>query len=186
MPKHCNLGVSDATTATVIGSSLGVSLILLAAAFFALFLQKMSTRRTCPSHLIATVNPDYVSGGYTEDEWEVPRESVLLRSQLGKGTFGTVWAGELDGSRHCAVKMVGESASVREVVEFLNEASVMKQFAGASHVVRLLGVVSKGKPPMVVMELMERGDLKSFLRSLRIDDSSSKTEDPLLMHEVCH
>lgn len=33
--------------------------------------------------------------------------------------------------------------------------------------VRLLGVVSKGQPTLVVMELMVHGDLKSYLRSLR-------------------
>lgn len=35
--------------------------------------------------------------------------------------------------------------------------------------VRLLGVVSKGQPTLVVMELMTHGDLKSHLRSLRPD-----------------
>lgn len=35
--------------------------------------------------------------------------------------------------------------------------------------VRLLGVVSKGQPTLVVMELMTKGDLKSYLRSLRPD-----------------
>lgn len=33
--------------------------------------------------------------------------------------------------------------------------------------VRLLGVVSKGQPTLVVMELMAHGDLKSYLCSLR-------------------
>lgn len=33
--------------------------------------------------------------------------------------------------------------------------------------VRLLGVVSQGQPTLVIMELMTRGDLKSYLRSLR-------------------
>lgn len=35
--------------------------------------------------------------------------------------------------------------------------------------VRLLGVVSRGQPTLVVMELMTHGDLKSYLRSLRPD-----------------
>lgn len=38
--------------------------------------------------------------------------------------------------------------------------------------VRLLGVVSQGQPTLVIMELMTRGDLKSYLRSLRKDVSS--------------
>lgn len=33
--------------------------------------------------------------------------------------------------------------------------------------VRLLGVVSQGQPTLVIMELMTRGDLKSYLRSMR-------------------
>ena len=32
---------------------------------------------------------------------------------------------------------------------------------------RLLGVVAEGQPTLVIMELMELGDLKNFLRSRR-------------------
>lgn len=42
--------------------------------------------------------------------------------------------------------------------------------------VRLLGVVSQGQPTLVIMELMTRGDLKSYLRSLRKDVSSLKVK----------
>jgi len=38
--------------------------------------------------------------------------------------------------------------------------------------VKLRGVVSKGQPTLVVMELMANGDLKSFLRSLRPDSEN--------------
>lgn len=41
--------------------------------------------------------------------------------------------------------------------------------------VRLLGVVSKGQPTLVVMELMTHGDLKSYLRSLRPDAEVTAT-----------
>lgn len=43
---------------------------------------------------------------------------------------------------------------------------MMKAF-NAHHVVRLLGVVSRTVDPLVIMEFMEKGDLKSFLRSRR-------------------
>lgn len=39
----------------------------------------------------------------------------------------------------------------------------------AHHVLKLLGVVSKDEPTLVVMELMANGDLKSYLRSHRPD-----------------
>lgn len=46
--------------------------------------------------------------------------------------------------------------------------------------VRLLGVVSKGQPTLVVMELMTHGDLKSYLRSLRPDAEVTKKQTHLL------
>lgn len=39
------------------------------------------------------------------------------------------------------------------------------------HVVKLLGVVSKGQPTLVVMEMMLNGDLKSYLRAHRPDEN---------------
>ena len=56
----------------------------------------------------------------------------MLR-ELGQGSFGMVYEGiaedlkdELTGSIKVAVKTVNEKASVRDRMEFLNEASVMK------------------------------------------------------------
>ena len=37
------------------------------------------------------------------------------------------------------------------------------------HVVKLFGVVSRGQPYLVVMELMPNGDLRNFLRRRRPD-----------------
>lgn len=66
----------------------------------------------------------------------------------------------------CAIKTVNENLTDKERLNFLNEASVMKQF-DTHHVVRLLGVVSCGHPTLVIMELMANGDLKGYLRSHR-------------------
>lgn len=124
-------------------------------------------------HLITTCNPDYV--GYVEDEWEVDRDNVKFLQELGQGAFGTVFQGLIkDRQVPCAIKTVHEKATLHDKMEFLNEASVMKSFNEAHHVVRLLGVVSRGAKPLVVMELMARGDLKTFLRSTR-DSSTSLT-----------
>ncbi|KAF3690899.1 Insulin receptor [Channa argus] len=130
--------------------------------------------------LIASSNPEYISANdvYVPDEWEVPREKINLLRELGQGSFGMVYEGiakdivKGDPETRVAVKTVNESASLRERIEFLNEASVMKAFS-CHHVVRLLGVVSKGQPTLVVMELMTHGDLKSYLRSLRPDSEAS-------------
>ncbi|XP_036441449.1 insulin-like growth factor 1a receptor isoform X1 [Colossoma macropomum] len=130
--------------------------------------------------LYASVNPEYFSAAemYVPDEWEVAREKITLCRELGQGSFGMVYEGIAKGvvkdepETRVAIKTVNESASMRERIEFLNEASVMKEF-NCHHVVRLLGVVSQGQPTLVIMELMTRGDLKSYLRSLRSKQQGS-------------
>ncbi|GLV35443.1 Insulin-like receptor [Carabus blaptoides fortunei] len=126
----------------------------------------------CPK-LIANVNPDYA--GYQVDEWEIERDSIEIYQELGQGTFGQVFSGMIKSTNMpCAIKTVNDKATIHDIMEFLNEACVMKAFNEAHHVVRLMGVVSKGQRPLVIMELMVRGDLKSFLRTTR-DSSTSLT-----------
>ncbi|CAI5799218.1 insulin receptor [Podarcis lilfordi] len=141
--------------------------------------------------LYASSNPEYLSANdvYIPDEWEVPREKISLLQELGQGSFGMVYEGiakdivKGEAEMRVAVKTVNESASLRERIEFLNEASVMKGFS-CHHVVRLLGVVSKGQPTLVVMELMAHGDLKSYLRSLRPDAENNPGRPPPTLQEM--
>lgn len=78
---------------------------------------------------------------YVPDEWEVAREKITLCRELGQGSFGMVYEGIAKGvvkdepETRVAIKTVNESASMRERIEFLNEASVMKEF-NCHHVVR--------------------------------------------------
>jgi insulin receptor len=82
---------------------------------------------------------------YVPDEWEVPREKITLLRELGQGSFGMVYEGNAkdivkgEAETRVAVKTVNESASLRERIEFLNEASVMKGFT-CHHVVSLVGM----------------------------------------------
>uniref|UniRef100_A0A4W3GZ00 Tyrosine-protein kinase receptor n=1 Tax=Callorhinchus milii TaxID=7868 RepID=A0A4W3GZ00_CALMI len=154
---------------------------------------RSSFRRTeVPTGIFYTSsNPEYISASevYVPDEWEVLREKVDLLRELGQGSFGMVYEGiakdivKGEPDTHVAVKTVNESASLRERIEFLNEASVMKAFT-CHHVVRLLGVVSKGQPTLVVMELMTHGDLKSYLRSLRPDAENNPGRPPPTLKEM--
>lgn len=97
-----------------------------------------------------------MSAVYEEDEWEVPREKISILRELGQGTFGMVYEGiakdvvKGEGETHVAVKTVNESANLRQRIEFLNEASVMKAFS-CHHVVRtnnraLLHLASRRAP----------------------------------------
>ena len=77
---------------------------------------------------------------YIPDEWEVERENVRMKRELGQGTFGMVYEGMTrnivwdEEETRVAIKTVNETASTRERYEFLNEASVMKSF-NCHHVV---------------------------------------------------
>ncbi|KAL9987226.1 hypothetical protein ACROYT_G001497 [Oculina patagonica] len=164
---------------TVLGASLAASLVFVLACgfvvwYFARKRYKRYSDEQIPGVLYASVNPEYMTATdvYIADEWEFPREKIKLVRELGNGSFGMVYEGEAEDItpdvpiRRVAVKTVSENASIRDRVDFLQEASVMKQFC-SNHVVRLLGVVSEGQPTLVIMELMELGDLKNFLRSRR-------------------
>lgn len=140
--------------------------------------------------LIANVNPDYAGVTYKIDEWEIPREKIIQLHELGQGSFGMVYEGIIKDYQRpgeeirCAIKTVNESATDKERISFLNEASVMKQF-DTYHVVRLLGVVSQGQPTYVVMELMANGDLKGYLRSHRPEyDTGSESPKPPTLRQI--
>ncbi|XP_028999877.2 insulin-like growth factor 1b receptor isoform X2 [Betta splendens] len=167
-----------------------VCIVLLICFFIALLVilnKKRNSDRLGNGVLYASVNPEYFSAAemYVPDEWEVAREKIALNRELGQGSFGMVYEGLAKGvvkdepETRVAIKTVNESASMRERIEFLNEASVMKEF-NCHHVVRLLGVVSQGQPTLVIMELMTRGDLKSYLRSLRPKEQWSSLSLPPL------
>uniref|UniRef100_A0A8D0CEW2 Tyrosine-protein kinase receptor n=1 Tax=Scleropages formosus TaxID=113540 RepID=A0A8D0CEW2_SCLFO len=174
----------------VIGPVICVVLLLVVATVgFLMFKKKQTEGPTGP--LYASSNPEYLSANdvYVPDEWEVPRDKIVLLRELGQGSFGMVYEGVArdivkgESETRVAVKTVNESASLRERIEFLNEASVMKAFS-CHHVVRLLGVVSKGQPTLVVMELMTHGDLKSYLRSLRPDAENNPGRPPPTLREM--
>ncbi|XP_043284804.1 insulin-like growth factor 1 receptor [Venturia canescens] len=123
-------------------------------------------RKRQQQRLIASVNPDYIECKYVKDSWEVPRDNVEILDELGLGNFGMVYRGLLCGATQVAIKTIPESSSDADKNEFLNEASVMKNFS-TFHIIKLLGVVSDGSPPYVIMELMDNGDLKTYLRRIR-------------------
>lgn len=158
-----SVGLSDNNQ--VLLTTLVICGILLVGFLMVFVFVRNQQRRRKQERLIASVNPDYIETKYIVDSWEVPRENVEILEELGLGNFGMVYRGCLNGTQ-VAIKTISESASQREKNEFLNEASVMKNFS-TFHIIKLLGVVSIGNPPFVIMELMEKGDLKTYLRGIR-------------------
>jgi len=85
------------------------------------------------------------------------------------GEFGDVCKGRLriPGDEEeevvIAIKTLKAGASEKNRLDLLTEASVMGQFNHVN-VIRLLGVVTRSHPTMIISEFMTNGSLDAFLR----------------------
>lgn len=113
---------------------------------------------------------------YIPDEWEVDKACVTMHNALGEGAFGKVFAGTLTVGKDkhdVAVKTLKDGAALAERLLFLTESSMMKKL-DSGNIVKLLGIVSKSDPVLVVMELMVNGDLKHYLQSIRPNEGRNE------------
>ncbi|XP_029659967.1 proto-oncogene tyrosine-protein kinase ROS-like isoform X2 [Formica exsecta] len=103
---------------------------------------------------------------------EIKREEISLEKLLGSGAFGKVFQGTVKNLKRpgietpVAIKMLRENASSQEKKKFLEEARLMNRFRH-KHVLRLLAVCLDKNSPLIVLELMEIGDLLQYLRDNR-------------------
>ncbi|XP_075227577.1 receptor protein-tyrosine kinase sevenless [Lycorma delicatula] len=103
----------------------------------------------------------------------ISREQITLTKFLGSGAFGEVFEGKAKSlpnsgnfETRVAVKTLRKGASEQEKGEFLKEAQLMGNFQH-EHILQLLGVCLDNDPSFIIMELMEGGDLLSYLRANR-------------------
>ncbi|XP_069707856.1 proto-oncogene tyrosine-protein kinase ROS [Phaenicophaeus curvirostris] len=111
-----------------------------------------------------------------------PRDKLNLHKLLGSGAFGEVYEGTAvdiladgSGETKVAVKTLKKGATDHEKSEFLKEAHLMSKF-DHPHILKLLGVCLLNEPQYLILELMEAGDLLSYLRGAR----KQKLQSPLL------
>jgi serine/threonine protein kinase len=112
---------------------------------------------------------------------ELKRDWVTTLDRLGKGNFGEVWKGTImDGGNTsvpeylCAVKIVSlanaqdmiDSAAGAAAAEddLLKEALLMAQVDANKHLVSMIGVVTRGRPKMLVLSFCEYGELHGVLQ----------------------
>nr|XP_042909123.1 gamma-aminobutyric acid type B receptor subunit 1 isoform X2 [Parasteatoda tepidariorum] len=117
------------------------------------------------------------NGPFALDEWEIPRDQIVINRKIGEGAFGAVFGGEAKTSDKVwiavAVKTLKSGAKPEEKLDFLSEAEVMKQL-DHMNIVKLVGVCTMGEPVYTVMEFMLYGDLKTYLLSRRSLIASEK------------
>lgn len=99
---------------------------------------------------------------------------LLILHNTGSGAFGEVYEGRAVGliieglvssarPFKVAVKTLRKGATPKDKAEFLKEAQVMSSLHH-ENVLRLIGVCLDNDPHFLITELMEGGDLTTFLK----------------------
>lgn len=156
---------------------------------------ELATLRELPrrGNFISNANMLYAAAEPPTDEEiamlpHIRREQFKLTKFLGSGAFGEVYEGiaqgiiGTEGSTMVAIKALRKGASEQEKSEFLKEAQLMSHFKH-QHILQLVGVCLDNDPNYILMELMEGGDLLSYLRTNR-PLIVSLTDSPRPQHYV--
>eukprot|EP00117_Sycon_ciliatum_P007720 scpid10526/ scgid10714/ Proto-oncogene tyrosine-protein kinase ROS; Proto-oncogene c-Ros; Proto-oncogene c-Ros-1; Receptor tyrosine kinase c-ros oncogene 1; c-Ros receptor tyrosine kinase len=106
-----------------------------------------------------------------KSDWPaVTRNCINLELQLGSGQFGEVYKATVanliprEAVTQVAVKVLKQGSSPKDEHDFLLEATHLKNFRHPN-VIRLLGVCLDEHPKMIILELMDGGDLLSYLQA---------------------
>ncbi|XP_055253619.1 ephrin type-A receptor 8 [Moschus berezovskii] len=109
--------------------------------------------------------PGRTGRGFTR---EIEASRIHIEKIIGSGESGEVCYGRLQmpGQRDVpvAIKALKAGYTERQRRDFLSEASIMGQF-DHPNIIRLEGVVTRGRLAMIVTEYMENGSLDAFLRT---------------------
>ncbi|XP_036888806.1 ephrin type-A receptor 8 [Sturnira hondurensis] len=109
--------------------------------------------------------PGLAGRGFTR---EIEASRIHIEKIIGSGESGEVCYGRLrvPGQRDVpvAIKALKAGYTERQRRDFLSEASIMGQF-DHPNIIRLEGVVTRGRLAMIVTEYMENGSLDTFLRT---------------------
>lgn len=102
---------------------------------------------------------------------QIRRDQITIANFLGSGAFGEVYEGFVQNvgtepETRVAIKTLRKGATEQEKGEFLQEAQLMSNFKH-KHILSLIGVCFDTDTLYIIMELMQGGDLLSFLRQSR-------------------
>ncbi|XP_034951276.1 mast/stem cell growth factor receptor-related protein Kit-like [Chelonus insularis] len=107
------------------------------------------------------------------DKLEISYDRLNITVELGKGQFGKVYLGYLDGpnSFPIAIKMSNPSGSTNEPEarrQLLEEIGTMKRAGCHPHLVKLIGCCTAPETPVcAILEYVDGGDLLAYLHWIR-------------------
>jgi serine/threonine protein kinase len=105
-----------------------------------------------------------------KDMWEFDREMLATGAEIGQGAFGVVYTGKAinirdkPGETVVAIKHCAPDGTAVDKIDFVHEAEQMKLFKH-KNVLSLLGVCMQDEPLCIIVEMMELGDMKEYLRA---------------------
>ncbi|CAK90527.1 unnamed protein product (macronuclear) [Paramecium tetraurelia] len=108
-----------------------------------------------------------------------------FRSKLGKGAYGTVYAGRntLD-NKIVALKVIDKKLLLTDYANQLiaSEIEIMKKI-NDSHVVKLLDVLQSANNTYIITEFCNQGDLREFIKNRKVipEDEALKILNDLLL-----
>ncbi|XP_045603691.1 proto-oncogene tyrosine-protein kinase ROS isoform X2 [Procambarus clarkii] len=152
---------------------------------------ELATLRQLPTNnnFVTENNVLYNLHTFPGDDVDLPhvsRHCITLTKFLGCGAFGEVFEGTACGLpclpevTKVAIKTLRKGATEGEKAEFLKEAQLMSHFQH-EHILRLLAVCTDHDPFFLILELMEGGDLLSYLRTSRGAECSLTLSDLVAM-----
>uniref|UniRef100_H3B0U8 Inactive tyrosine-protein kinase 7 n=1 Tax=Latimeria chalumnae TaxID=7897 RepID=H3B0U8_LATCH len=113
------------------------------------------------------------------DKMHFPRSNLQTITMLGKGEFGEVFLAKAKGIEEGATETVVlvKSLQARDEQLQLDFRREFEMFGKLNHcnVVRLLGLCREAEPHFMLLEYVDLGDLKQFLRIAKSKDEKTKS-----------
>ncbi|CAL8090050.1 unnamed protein product [Orchesella dallaii] len=185
--RRINVAAKEAPVTEIVSVSVSVILLLICVVVYVMWrLKKAKDAIRCLTEKevqeFLEGNPEALKNASDKDahevvdslpydkKFEIPREKLLIDTEncLGKGAFGTVLKGRVEGiSDVVAVKTINNDCEVNRFKGFLSELKIMIYIGRHPNIVSLIGASTekiKEKTLYIVVEFCANGSLEDYLR----------------------
>ncbi|KAF0696703.1 Aste57867_12557 [Aphanomyces stellatus] len=161
------------TTGVIVGVSLGC-MMLLAMGTMVVWHRKVAALKTefqlTEITLHFTADEERSLNIQSLDMVRIEAKDVILDKVLGSGAFADVWSGTYCGDLVAIKKLSATNITIAQLQSFVDEIKLMSQF-DSPRIVKLIGACwTRPGTLKCVMELMDGGDLRSYLASHSPDE----------------